>query len=125
MKPEDQRIAIAESQEWTIVDFYPGDAIPNPVPPKTVYWDPERKHKSYPSLPDYLNDLNAIRGAIDYARETMRGIEKDPFWCDGQFAVMANTVVGRNHWDSDAPLMLITAPQYCEIYLRTLNLWKP
>ena len=75
------------------------------------------------SIPDYLNDLNAIRSAIDYARTSLRNMDKDLFWCDGEFSVQANSVLGRAHYDDDIPLMLITAPQYCEIFLRTLNLW--
>lgn len=75
-------------------------------------------------VPDYLSDLNAIRAAIDYARENFRDIEAALFWCDGEFSVQADRVVKRAHYDDTVPLMLITAPQYCEIFLRTLNLWK-
>jgi hypothetical protein len=68
-------------------------------------------------LPSYLRDLNAIRAAIDYARENLRDMDSEPFWCDGEFSMQANIVLDRDHYDHGMPLMLITAPQYCEIFL--------
>lgn len=63
MEKNQQRIAIAEACGWTCVPFNKGDQIPDPVPVKTSYGDPEGKFKRYPALPDYLNDLNAMHEA--------------------------------------------------------------
>lgn len=75
-------------------------------------------------LSDPLSDLNIIREAIDYARNNLRNTNDILFWCDGEFSVVANTVLKRSHWDSEVPLLLISAEQYCEIFLRTLDIWE-
>jgi len=114
MKPEAQRIAIAEACGW---DFDPKQAHewksrgrwvsgPNGIPAMVF------RH----SIPDYLNDLNAMHDA-----EVLHKLHHYPLReayypklitiCDAEKA-------------TDFPLWMATAAQRAEAFLRTINKWE-
>lgn len=142
MTTEAQQLAIAEARGWRLkwqnmgggplYDTKPkGHCWEHWSPPRDWWGSQEAKsfhrdpHDWRTQPPSYLTNLNAIREVIDYARENYCDIEGDLFWCDWEFGVNANIVLDRNHWNAQWPLLLLSAAQYSEVFLRTLNLWKP
>ena len=106
MKPEEQRIAIAEACGWITLKngtdgFAPKDRKIN------ILCD------IYDPLPDYLNDLNAMHEAV----ETLRG-KDGPQWFDFQRILMIECGSWMN-------CIQASAAQRAEAFLKTLNLWKP
>ena len=106
MKPEEQRIAIAEACGWITLTngtdgFAPRDRKIN------ILCD------IYDPLPDYLNDLNAMHEAV----ETLRG-KDGPQWFDFQRILMIECGSWMN-------CIQASAAQRAEAFLKTLNLWKP
>jgi hypothetical protein len=103
MKPEEQRIAIAEACGWTEVDW------------NGVYQDwlgvPPNEERDRHPIPDYLNDLNAMHEAV----ETLRG-KDGPQWFDFQRTLMIQCGSWMN-------CIQASAAQRAEAFLRTLNLW--
>ena len=106
MKPEQQRIAIAEACGWKLV-------TDNPC--YEPYWENPTGNMIAVScgmrLPDYLNDLNAMHKAektLDYNQmNRYQNIELSRFVHTG------------TTWICSA-----TAAQRAEAFLRTLNLWN-
>lgn len=101
MRPEAQRIAIAEAHFGK--DNYRVKLLAHPGPEHYRWGDSEIV------TPDYLNDRNAIMDAI-------RSRSVDEQWAI--FSTLAQIV------DAEPPYMG-TPAQYSEAFLRTLNLWKP
>lgn len=108
MNPEMQRIAIAEACGWKAVEFY-ADGGPR-------IYENNGHIKGPDTLPDYPNDLNAMREAeksLDY--QTLL----DYFRCLERIVDAANGgdviafAVGRAN-----------AAQKAEAFLRTKGLWK-
>jgi len=111
MKPEQQRIAIAEACGWKLVEDNP-DYEP--------YWEDPKgnmiaKVGFQNRLPDYLNDLNAMHEAekalnelswMHYLRNLAEIVRK-PKQCEIQISQYVHA----------------TAAQRAEAFLRTLNLW--
>lgn len=108
MSPEAQRIAIAEACGWT------GDRY------HTLWTRPDKKGRYYltDELPDYLNDLNAMHGAVQ--RLTGKQYRRFIFnlcervignWCGEEAVSDSRTVIEA------------TAAQRAEAFLRALNLW--
>ena len=107
MKPEQQRIAIAQACGWKLIeanlDYEP-------------YWECPKGNmiavNSGIRFPDYLNDLNAMHEAektLDYNQmNRYQNIELSRF------------VHTETTWICSA-----TAAQRAEAFLRTLNLWTP
>ena len=112
MTPENQRIAIAEACGWrkgsiTILAPIPGnDCTAVGCPPKP----------GSPSVPDYLNDLNAMHEAEKILTKLQRqcyvaqldSIHLDIGWS----------------WAKQWSSVTATAAQRAEAFLRTLNLWE-
>jgi hypothetical protein len=99
MKPEHQRIKIAEACGWTGIHHdagYPWAGIP------TEY--PGENH----DLPDYLNDLNAMAEAEKILTPEQFA---DYYWTVRQIVAPGWT-------------MSATAEQRAEAFLRILNLWE-
>lgn len=74
MTSTEKLIAIAKSRGWTDIDFYEDNAGPgfwSGYPPDTIgidkfgEWDLKRAIHRKP-LPDYLDDLNAIREVMEF-----------------------------------------------------------
>jgi hypothetical protein len=132
MKPEEQRIAIAEACGWTTIgriDQY-DPPVGFPAGKLTVAGNQR-------SLPDYLNDLNAAHAA---ALELVGGDIGRDLNARHQLRVFVRLLMGLTNpryapdWpDCDSyssfsvlHLMLgLSADKICEALLRTLNLWKP
>lgn len=113
MKPEQQRIAIAE---WCGIRRIPSSIGPVWVGPGC---------NNLPVPPDYLNDLNAIVGVL---RDKVCGdadLEKD-------FIKHLNTILDCRSDDDGGPVVCewemvqITAPadEFCEALLRTIGRWE-
>ncbi len=103
MKPEAQRIAIAEAcgEVWEKTYEFPIQWKRNGV-----------RVGPHISPPDYLNDLNAMHAVVDHLNAT-----QPDKWNDEYFL---QTLCG---WTKGFPHHA-TAEQWAEAVLRTLNLWK-
>jgi hypothetical protein len=114
MNEEKQRIAIAEACGWQ--RFCP-DKDPN-------YWYKPgwREVVITNKLPDYLNDLNAMRGA-----EGVLGGEKRVEYLDALLDVLGLNL-GPGGWDMDFnsvwQMTAATAAQRAEAFLKTLGKWE-
>ena len=106
MTPEAQRIAIVEVCGWKHNGLGPKDSLHHPTNCQCF---------SGPScsLPDYLNDLNAMHEAV----ETLRNLPGSE-WFDFQQIL-------KEECGSTMNCIQATAAQRAEAFLRTLNLWKP
>ena len=93
MSPEQQRIAIAEACGW----FFMDDSWRYPNGAKAL------------SLPDYLNDLNAMHEA---EKVLING--KEQVYFEDLHGVAGNLT-----------FYCATAAQRAEAFLKTLNLWTP
>ena len=107
MKPEQQRIAIAEACGWTEIE------------PCTCYDGVSRGYEPTPGahkkhLPDYCNDLNAMHDA----EKVLIGDEPEnsELWCDFQ----TNLVIACQAYLS----YHATAAQRAEAFLRTIGKWE-
>ena len=101
MTPEQQRIAIAEACGWTV---HPKN--------KWVVIPPNSPHSVQPlyTLPDYLNDLNAMHEAEKVLKGGMRS----------KYDAELTLICSRDYnfiWES-------TASQRAEAFLRTIGKWE-
>jgi len=101
MKPEEQRIAIAEACGW-YADDRPG------------YWgnDQLQRITTTEQLPDYLNDLNAMHEAEKVLNEVQ--------WCD-YWSNLDDVCRCENTYHG---ICRATSPQRAEAFLRTIGKWK-
>jgi hypothetical protein len=122
MKPEQQRIAIAEECGWT------------PTPEGLFTKDPaglKPPYKNAEHLPDYLNDLNAMHEAekvlnnaqgADYVKALDMILRRDQN-ANGTWEIHCacdeKTVCYRIF-----PFVHATAAQRAEAFLRTINKWE-
>jgi hypothetical protein len=98
MKPEEQRIAIAQACGWTDIGFtYFGSTGLDPLDGLRGF------------LPNYLNDLNAMHEA-EKALDPTR--QQEDYW-DFIFSITG----------SGFEMCHATASQKAEAFLRTLDLW--
>jgi hypothetical protein len=108
MKPEQQRIAIAEACGWKLV-------TDNPC--YEPYWENPTGNMIAVScgmrLPDYLNDLNAVREAEKVLKEDSEAAFRGWLW------------LAHGQPEMRCKIIHATAAQRAEAFLRTLNLWKP
>jgi hypothetical protein len=141
MTPEQQRIKIAEACGWRgIIEYkkpvYTTDCVGMPSyhektfighAPYVEIGNPKRDDPRKTSIPDYLNDLNAVHGAkkaiiasgqitktkyLNRLRDTISRREEVPTNSVGQKLV------------SDYHLADATPSEICETLLKTLNLWE-
>jgi hypothetical protein len=114
MKPEAQRIAIAEFCGWTGITRTKGGSLN----PNLLWWGYEPKTKANMAVPDYLNDLNAIVDA------TSR-LSSNPQWVV-DFLNNLRTIVGAQTQRkvSDFLLLHSTCAQRAEALLRTIGKWR-
>ena len=107
MTPEEQRVAIAEACGWTETEAWLDGRRCFERADSNAGWD-------FDSLPDYINDLNAMHEA----EKVLIGDEPEnsELWCDFQ----TNLVIA-------CPAYLsyhATASQRAEAFLRTIGKWK-
>jgi hypothetical protein len=110
MKPEEQRIAIAKACGWRWVTICQQEGLCDDVrgyPPDVNYVGRNVRY-----VPDYLNDLNEMHGAV----ETLRG-KNGPEWFDFQRLLMIECGSWMNCIQASAALR-------AEVFLKTLNLWN-
>lgn len=115
MKPEDQRIAIAEACGWKevvrTIDSRKELTGITPNKMRVMHKGVYRDHIS--DVPDYLNDLNAMHEAEKVLTNYQRVMMIKELYKMFEFEEDAY------HRDFDA-----TASQRSEAFLRTLGLWK-
>jgi hypothetical protein len=99
MNPEKQRIAIAEACGHS----------PNAYTESMGVWTPAE----IASIPDYLNDLNAMHEA-----EKTLTLKQRNRYADELFTMLPD------YKESYAPVWCMTAAQRAEAFLRTLGKWE-
>lgn len=114
MKPEAQRIAIAEACGWRAIPATVcGAAGFVAVSPSGQSFNPEasclRSAALIRVIPDYLTDLNAILEAV-------RSLPSEEQW--RLFTYLAEIV------DEAVPAATASAAQWCEAYLKTRGKWE-
>jgi hypothetical protein len=112
MKPEQQRIKIAEACGWNRFCAHEVNSVTvqygHPPQSKLIYETP---------LPDYLNDLNAMRTC-----EESLSINDLATYADQLDKVCVPVhVCSLTHW---ASVTMATAAQRAEAFLKTLGLWE-
>ena len=107
MKPEQQRIAIAEACGWKWHSRMKGSI---------KVWDNGLDYVfSDSELPDYLNDLNAMHEAVKSLPQNLK---------PRYFAHLCTVVSGAVALHGYSEATEATAAQRAEAFLRTLNLWN-
>lgn len=113
MKPEAQRIAIAEACGWRPAEDHPqmGKVW---TPPS---WCADASHYPLNDLPDYLGSLDAMHEA-----ENILPVVQRSFYCNYlMFGVPVHEPSGIfGHWQT----VNATAAQRAEAFLRTIGKWK-
>jgi hypothetical protein len=122
---ERQRIAIAEWDGWTWEDRF------NPRKQQNFLWSPKKDKRVVvwkdgehggDNLPDYLNDLNAMRDVVAKLPEDLYDL----------FEIgLSNLVSGMqfdtySHWSEVGGhgILKATAAQWSESFLRTIGKWE-
>ena len=119
MKPEAQRIAIAEACGWKAWDhpdvksvtwkwLYPGDHV----------MSPKGRIVPFDDIPDYLHDLNAMHEM----EKTLTKSQRVAY--EGTLTAMWWACAQKGGETSSWMHIHATAAQRAEAFLRTLNLWK-
>ncbi len=117
MSPLEQRVAIAEACGWKCQEYAGGIGSVD-GPEQCFIWTSPRvngvqSHGDENTLPDYLNDLNAIHAAW----ETLNIMQRDRFRME--LCCLAGT---RN--DCHDGYVCATAARRSEAFLRTIDKWK-
>jgi len=110
MNPEQQRIAIGEACGWKLV---------TDNPEYEPYWEDPKGNMVAVSngvhrFPDYLNDLNAMHGAVKTLPQNIK---------PRYFACLCAVVSGAISLNGYSEATEATAAQRAEAFLRTLDLW--
>jgi hypothetical protein len=109
MTPEQQQIAIGETDGWT----WHGDAS-WPKHPSNHYW--KKGRLNYQILPKYLNDLNAM-----HELESILNADQMVSYDYHLDCVVGN---GRQGLNIEYFLWSATAAQRAEAFLRTIGKWE-
>ena len=121
MTPETQRIAIAAACGWT--NCLPGTpgfgsyvGQPTGIPPPQAI--PDEFVDEREALPDYLNDLNAMRDA----ESILTGGNRQQYYDELEHVLFGQSEI---HWSDDKFVVVhASAAQKAEALLKTLNLWE-
>lgn len=105
MKPEEQRIAIAEACGWKAPD-YGWDR------PSLWGFKPTITGFNWEQTPDYLNDMNAMHEAVSYATEHDEEFSRYRYW-----KTLTDTHGIGGAIDS-------SAAQRAEAFLKTIGKWE-
>jgi hypothetical protein len=103
MKPEQQRIAIAEACGWKWERLWTGELHGKPV----------GEQGPFREVPDYLNDLNAMHEAEQTLNQNLAA----------EYARMLTSTAWQSEQPTFAP-MTATAAERAEAFLRTINKWE-
>ncbi len=108
MKPEQQRIAIAEACGYVKTETWRWNQAKTE---REYYWkNPDRSRQDVSYLPNYLNDLNAMH-------------EAEMTLTDKQHCIFYTRLITQFHHPREHRFCSATATQRAEAFLRTLNLW--
>ena len=107
MKPEEQRIAIAEAC----------GRIKRP----DGFWYPEGSTVGSQGIPDYCNDLNAMHEA----ENSLQLWQHEQFRDQLAKQVAPHHIWAREYYHRLRPYVSATAAQRAEAFLKTLSLWNP
>lgn len=113
MDKTQQRIAIAEACGWKRWDH--PDALKRKegwIMPENFVEDPEGFQVSRHSVPDYLNDLNAMH-------EAEKSLSDDQL-----YSMLLNVKNNKRSMVNGTAIMTATAAQRAEAFLRTLGRWE-
>jgi hypothetical protein len=114
MKPEAQRIAIAEACGWTEVEACSCKEVPHGKAPR---------QEAFQHLPDYLNDLNAMHEA----EKVLKGPTNDEHSQRAAYAEHLTFILTALEEPTDIwywEHIHATPAQRAEAFLRTLGLWQ-
>jgi len=121
MKPEKQRIAIAEACGWK--------AATRKIKHYDTYCHPDGRRVTFVQLPHYIKDLNAMHDAVNilfqkrlgkvYGIELYKIVDRDTATEDCSMSDCIDDPV-----EIAAILSQSTAAQRAEAFLRTLKLWE-
>ncbi len=106
LSPEEQRIAIATACGWT--GFNP-DNIPD-----CLQYEARAPSGKWGSIPDYLNDLNAMHEAV----RTLDSHQLEIF-----HRRLTSDVIGWGSYNKGWVVYQATAAQWAEAFLKALGLW--
>lgn len=122
MSDEEQRKEIAKQCGWTKIGWYEDNSGPgfwHGVPPTKLDANCQVVDQHSANLSDYLNDLNAMRGV------EVELLNDDNKWEGYQSALRSVTLRdGRECGDLCERLILATASQRAEAFLKALGKWK-
>jgi hypothetical protein len=112
MKPEQQRIAIAEACGWTLCEYVESIGLAkgrpgNNTPSYGTY------ENGMAQLPNYCNDLNAMHEAEKTLNQNLAA----------EYARMLTSTAWKSEQPTFAP-MTATASQRAEAFLRTIEKWE-
>jgi hypothetical protein len=134
MKPEDQRIALAEWDGWklTTLIIEEDDAVPSLgiYPGENVFWTFNGRVVRASAPPDYLNDLNAIRPLLlklDPRQQKVFAVTVECLVESGKARTFSkNAFVDFIEAPSEFIFQMLTlSPELlCKALLKTLRLWK-
>lgn len=116
MNPDDQRIAIAKTRGWRITVHLHKDgwkSVIKGVQPGLNFTDSPLDHHS---IPDYLNDLNAIHEAILTLPD------------DAPFTYYLSQIIwetNRTRLVTSLDMLKASPAQLSKAYLECLQLWTP
>jgi len=135
MKPEAQRIAIAEACGWTEIhasEFTDSPSGTFAEPPES-WWKTAPSHfycnkgRACMDLPNYLGDLNAMHEAekalSNHQRAHYANCLNKLLFVDGDAVITYNDEIAPDLLE-DFAVAHTTAAQRAEAFLRTLGLWQ-
>lgn len=120
MTTEEINIAIAESWGWTEIESYyfnwdgPPQLCWNGIPNTKEH----QTHRIFETVPNCHGDLNACAEF----EKTFSDQASQHDYLNNLGEVCKPHVTGS--WEDYYPLIVATAPQRCEAYLRTIGKWK-
>jgi len=120
MKPEQQRIAIAEACGWTQCEHVESIGLAKGFPPLNNPPSYGTYENGMAQLPDYLNDLNAMHEAEQTLWQKDWASRHD--FVDKLARILSPT--HGHHQQSGLDLLDATAAERAEAFLRTMNKWK-
>jgi len=127
MTPDAQRIAIAEAVGWK---RFPRADDTQFDPPRWVSPDGEMTH-TLVSMPNYLNDLNAIAAAEQYAGENIMDADEWEEYGKQLERIHDNALAYHpkdrtvDYYGLASLITGLSAAQRCEAFLKTMGLWQP
>lgn len=109
MKPEAQRIAIAEACGWTEISTRCLWGLP-------LGAEDDGTEACLKHLPEYPNSHDAMHAAI---------LTLTPEQIERMWAVLTSDVIGWGSYEKDWVVLKATSQQLAEAFLKTIKRWEP